>query len=144
MELTVDARPPAKIETEALVTYAFEQDKPIEGALSTLDAATGGALSKLASSGELTGKMIETTLVHYPPGLLAQRLLILGAGKRDKFGSAELRKLAGAAVRTLKSKKVKRLAFAVREKDQNAESAQAIVEGILLGNFELEKYKTDK
>ena len=144
MELTVDSRPPAKIETEALVTYAFEQDKPIEGALSTLDAATGGALSKLASSGELTGKMMETTLVHYPQGLLAQRLLILGAGKRDKLGSAELRKLAGAAVRMLKSKKVKRLVFAVREKDQNAESAQAIVEGILLGNFELEKYKTDK
>jgi len=144
MEITVDTRPPANIETESLVTYAFEQDKPIEGALAELDAATGGALSKLASSGELSGKMLEVTLLHYPSGLSAQRLLVLGAGKKDKFGSAELRRLAGAAVRTLKSKKVKRMAFLVRENNLNADAAQAVVEGLLLGNFELEKYKTDK
>jgi Cytosol aminopeptidase family, N-terminal domain len=79
MEITVDTRPAAKIETEALVSYAFEQDKPIDGALSQLDVATGGALSKLAASGELTGKMLEVTLLHYPQGLAAQRLVILGA-----------------------------------------------------------------
>ena len=44
MEITVDIRPAAKIETEALVTYAFEQEKPIDGLLTSLDAATGGAL----------------------------------------------------------------------------------------------------
>jgi len=32
----------------------------------------------------LTGKMLEVTLLHYPQGLAAQRLLILGAGKKDK------------------------------------------------------------
>lgn len=82
MEITVDTRPLAKIEIEALVTYLFDQEKPSEGALSQLDQATGGALTKLAASGELTGKMLETTLLHYPQGLAAQRLLIVGAGKK--------------------------------------------------------------
>ena len=104
----------AKVEAEALVTYAFEQEKPVDGELTSLDAATGGAISKLAAAGELTGKMLEITLLHYPQGLAAQRLLILGAGKKDKFGTVELRRLAGAAVRTLKAKQVKTLTFLVK------------------------------
>jgi len=144
MEITVDTRPFAKIDTDALVTYAFEQEKPVDGAALALDAATGGALSKLATAGELTGKMLEATLLHYPQGLAAQRLLILGAGKKDKFGTVELRKLAGAAVRILKSKQIKRLTFLAREGDRNAEAAQAIVEGFILANYDSDKYKTDK
>src|ERR1700694_2438427 len=98
MELTVDTRPLTKIETDALVTYSFEQEKPAGAALSQLDGATGGALAKLAASGELTGKIMETTLLHYPQGLDAQRLFMIGAGKKEKFGTAELRRLAGTAV----------------------------------------------
>ena len=100
MEITVDTRALAKIETDALVTYSFEQEKPVEGILARLDEAVGGALTKLSASGELAGKMLETALLYYPQGLAAQRLLVLGAGKKDKFGTAELRRLAGAAVRT--------------------------------------------
>src|SRR5882672_12864627 len=115
MDITVDTRALAKLEADALVTYAFEQEKPVEGLLARLDEAAGGALTKLAASGELTGKMLDTTLLYYPQGLAAQRLLVLGAGKKDKFGTAELRRLAGAAVRALKSKQVKRVTFFVRE-----------------------------
>ena len=32
-------------------------------------SAAGGALGKLAASGELTGKMLEFTLVHFAPGI---------------------------------------------------------------------------
>jgi leucyl aminopeptidase len=144
MDITVDTRPLAKIETDALVTYAFELEKPVDSALMALDSATGGSISKLAAAGELTGKMLEVTLLHYPQGLAAQRLLILGAGKKDKFGTVELRRLAGAAVRTLKAKQIKSLTFLVKEGDRSAEAAQAIVEGMILANFDSDKYKTDK
>ena len=144
MEITVDTRAIAKIEADALVTYAFDQEKPTEGLLAQLDAATGGALSKLAASGELTGKMLETTLLYYPAGLAAQRLLVVGAGKKAKFGMTELRRLAGAAVRALKSRQVKSVAFLAREDDRSAAAAQAIVEGMILANFDSDKYKTDK
>jgi leucyl aminopeptidase len=144
MEITVDTRPLAEIDTEALVCYAFEQEKPVEGILSQLDAATAGALTKLAASGELTGKILETTLLYYPQGLAAQRLLILGAGKKDKFGTPELRKLAATAVRSLKARQVKKVTFLARENDRSAEAAEAIVEGMILANFDSDKYKTDK
>jgi leucyl aminopeptidase len=143
MDITIDTRPVAKIETDALVTYAFEQEKPADK-LAQLDEATGGALSKLSTSGELTGKMLESTLIYYPQGLAAQRLYILGAGKKEKFGATEMRRLAGATVRSLKSRQVKRLTFLVRENDRNEAAAEAVVEGMILANFDSDKYKTDK
>lgn len=144
MEITVDTRALAKIEAEALATYIFEGEKPSSGVLAELDQAAGGALGKLAASGELTGKMFETALLYYPQGLAAQRLLVLGAGKKDKFGTYELRRLAGAAVRTLKSRQVKTVAFLARESDRSAAAAQAVTEGLILANFDSDKYKTDK
>jgi leucyl aminopeptidase len=144
MEITVDTRALAKIESEALVAYVFEQEKPSEGLLARLDEATAGALSRLAASGELTGKFLESTLLYYPQGLAAQRLLILGAGKKSKFSSVELRRLAGTAVRSLKSRQIKTLAFLSREDDRGAAAAQAIAEGMILANFDSDKYKTDK
>jgi leucyl aminopeptidase len=144
MELAVDTRQLAKIEADALVTYAFEGEKFASGTLAELDAATGGALSKLSASGELTGKMLENTLVYYPQALAAQRLLVLGAGKREKFGTAELRRLAGAAVRALKSRQTKTVAFLARENERTPAAAQAIVEGMILANFDSDKYKTEK
>src|SRR5208337_4690975 len=68
----------------------------------------------------------------------------VGAGKKSKFGTAELRRIAGAAVRFLKSRQVKSVAFLSREGDLSAAAAQAIVEGFILANFDSDKYKTDK
>jgi leucyl aminopeptidase len=144
MDITVDTRALDRLAADALVTYVFEQDKPSEGVLAGLDEAAGGALTKLAASGELTGKLLETTLMYFPQGLAAQRLLIVGAGKKDKFGTPELRRIAGAAVRSLKSRQVKTVTFLVRENDRTAAAAQAIAEGMILANFDSDKYKTDK
>jgi leucyl aminopeptidase len=144
MQITIESNPVAQIQTEALVTYVFEKDGRIEGALAELDAASGGRLKALAESGELTGKALEMTLVHYPAGLAAQRLLLVGAGKPEKFSSAELRKLAGAALRHLKSRSVKRFAFLARETDRTAAAAQAVTEGFLIASMESDKYKTEK
>jgi leucyl aminopeptidase len=144
MELTVDVRPAAQLKADALVTYLFDQEKPENGILFQLDAATSGELSKLAASAELTGKIYETTLLHYPHGLASERLLIVGAGKKEKFGTLELRRVAGAAVRALKSRQVKRLAFLARENERTATAAQAIAEGMILANYDSDKYKTDK
>ena len=144
MEITVETRPFTTIETEALVTYVFEDNDPVQGRVAELDQACGGALRKLSSSGELTAKWLETTLVHFPAGLAPQRLLLIGAGKRDKFNVAQLRKLAGAALRYLKARKIARLAFLSWEADRNSASAQAITEGLLVAHFEPDKYKTEK
>ncbi|MBI3405822.1 MAG: aminopeptidase, partial [Acidobacteria bacterium] len=144
MQINVETQKPAAIETEALVTYCFDKDDRVEGVLAELDAITGGRIKGLAESGELSGKMLEFTLLHMPPGFAAKRLLIVGAGKADKFGNAELRRVAGAALRHLKAKSIKTMAFLAREGQRDAACAQAVTEGLLLANFDPDQYKTDK
>src|SRR5437899_3707681 len=148
MQISLDSRPSGKVEAEALVSYWFKPEKDqgtaVQGVIADLDRAGGGTLSKLAAAGELTGKMLEFTLVHFAPGIAAQRVVLVGAGKRDKFDPAELRRLAAAAVRYLKARSVKRLAFLAREGERTPEAAQSVTEGLLLGNFDGDKYRTDK
>ncbi len=144
MQITLETKPFAALETDALVSYVFEEADPIQGRIAELDKAAGGLLQKLAKSGELTGKTLEFTLVHAPAGFKAARLLLVGAGKREQWNSATLRKIAAAALRYLKTRSVKTFTLLVREGHASEETAQAIAEGALAANFETDKYKTDK
>jgi leucyl aminopeptidase len=144
MQITVESKPYATLETDALVSYVFEETDSVQGRIAELDQSANGLLKKLASSGELTGKTLEMTLIHAPAGLKAARLLLVGAGKRDKFDSAALRKISGSALRYLKSRGVHKFAVAAREGANAEDTAQAIAEGLLAADFESDKYKTDK
>jgi leucyl aminopeptidase len=144
MQINLELKPLAAIETEALVTYVFDDSEGPQGRAAELDQAIGGLLGKLNKSGELTGKSLETTLIHAPAGLQAARLLLVGAGKRELFNAATLRKIAGVAVRYLKARSVHNAVFVVREGGATEENAQAITEGIVTADFETDKYKSEK
>jgi len=137
--------PPKLIDTATLVTWVYEKDPRLQDILVNLNQATDGQLQQLVDAGELTGKAGETLLLHQPRGLKAQRLLLLGAGKPEKFAPAiDFRRLSGTAARYLKSRAVTEFTFLVRPDHRLPETAQALTEGVLLGNFEPDKYKTEK
>ncbi len=144
MQITIETKPYAELETDALVSYIFEEPDPVQGQLDEIDRAGGGLLRKLATSGEVSGKMLEFTLIHSPAGLKAGRLLLVGAGKREQFNGSTVRKVAGAALRYLKARSVKKFAFLTREKDLTEDFAQGLAEAFVVSNFESDKYKTDK
>ncbi len=119
----------------------------LEYALAAFDAKVGGQLSTLAAAGELTGKPGETVLLHHPHDFKALRLLLLGAGKPQKFTLDSIRSLAGAAARDLKARGLTEFAFFLRSLPRGvtaADAAQAVVEGVLLANFEPATYQTEK
>ncbi len=140
------------METDCLVVVTLdrgEKDKPSPSVEST-DAAVREAAKDVIASGEASAKPFETTLLHNPAGLKAKRLLLLGGGKAGSFSAAELRKLAGAAVRTLKAKSVKSFAFVVPEKVMSekgvaaGDAVRATVEGAFVGDFDPGYYKSDR
>ncbi len=90
------------VETDALIVPVFEGPKE-----------TRFGAGDLSDAGEIAGKPLEITLLHHVPGVAASRVLLAGAGKPEKFTPAELRKLVAAAVRHLKAKSVKKIAFAL-------------------------------
>ena len=81
MQITLETQPYSQIETEALVSYLFEDSDVAQGQLDELDRAAGGLLRKLIQDGEVTGKMLEFTLLHGPIGLAA---CSLHSGRRRK------------------------------------------------------------
>src|SRR5258708_22807411 len=102
MQITLETKPFAALETDALVSYVFEEADPIQGRIAELDKAPRGLLQKLAKSGELTGKTLEFTLVHAPAGFKAARLLLVAAWKREQWNSATLPQIATAPLRHVK------------------------------------------
>ncbi|MBZ5664995.1 MAG: leucyl aminopeptidase [Acidobacteriia bacterium] len=147
MNTNLSSSAPSQLETDCLVAVVLdrgEKDKP-SPSIECADAAVREAARDVIASGEVIGKSFETTLLHRPAGLKAKRLLLLGGGKAKNFSTAELRKLAGAAVRTLKGKNLRTFAFALPENGiAAAEGVRAIVEGAFVGNFEPGYYKSDR
>jgi leucyl aminopeptidase len=144
MQIQLETQPFSSISSDALVTYIFDQENKLEGVGGEIDRAMNGRLASLVERGELTGKALELVFVHFPAGLGAQRLLLVGAGKRSKFATADLRKIAGTALRYLKSHGVKKFAFVTQEGERGPNAAQAVVEGLIAADFESNKYQTDK
>ncbi|MGB6876315.1 MAG: leucyl aminopeptidase [Candidatus Acidiferrales bacterium] len=145
MRIEFETQPFSSVAVDAIVGYVFgDKEARIEGSIAELDRSVGGKIKPLADSGELTGKPLEMVLLHYPQGLAAKRLLLVGAGKPDKFSLAELRKIAGAALRYARSRGVKSFAFLAGENERTPAAAQAIVEGLLHAEYDSDKYQTDK
>ncbi|HYL95443.1 MAG TPA: leucyl aminopeptidase [Terriglobales bacterium] len=163
MKTEISFSSPSQIETECLVAVVLDrsQNGKSNPSLETSDKAVAAAAADLLATGELSGKMFETTMVHRPQGLKAKRLLLVGGGKADNFSGYELRKLAGAAVRFLKPKSIRQFAFIapenwtgqadpaahstyVFERGGPAEALKAIAEGAFVGNFDPDTYKSDR
>jgi leucyl aminopeptidase len=137
---------PADIETECLVVVVLDRgdkDKP-EVSVESTDASIKNAAVDVLASGEVTAKIFEPTLLHHPAKLKAKRLLLLGGGKAKGFSTFELRRLAGAAVRNLKSRGVRSFAFVAPDGMTGEDAVKAIVEGAFVGNFDANTYQSDR
>ncbi len=131
MQISIEAKPLDQVSTGALIVPVFEGKKE----------ERFGAGS-LCEAGEVTGKMLEMTLLHHPAGVAADRVLLAGAGKPAEFSAAGWRKLIGAAVRHLKAKSIKRVGIVLDPGFAGPEYASAAVEGAVLANFDPDRYRT--
>ena len=146
MKTTLSLSSPALLETECLVAVVLdrgEKDK-MDAFVSASDNAVLQAASAVIASGDVAAKMFETIWLHAPSGLKAKRLLLVGGGKSKAFSTAELRKLAGAAVRALKPRSLRSLAFLLPEAIPAADGVRAVVEGAIVGDFDPDTYKSDR
>jgi leucyl aminopeptidase len=152
MKTTISLSTPAQLETESLVAIVLNHSEPAGNGkdakpqlkLATGDAAVQSVAADLLASGEVTGKPFEVNLLHKPAGLKAKRLLLISGGSAKKFSSYELRRVAGAAVRTLKSRGIRSFAFIAPPSISAEEAVTAIVEGALVGNFDPDYYRSDR
>src|SRR6516164_439147 len=112
MEITTQFAPLAKVEADWLIISVWEEE-PLAGAGSELDSRLEGALTRLIKAGDITCEAREITTLLDKKGIAAQRILVLGLGKRDKLERAELIAALAAASRTITGKATKRIAVAL-------------------------------
>ena len=147
MNTVLSSANPAQLESECLAVVVVddgEKNKPQPRVLAS-EAALQSAAAEVLASGEVTGKLFETVMVHRPQGLKAKRLLLVGGGRGRSFSSTELRKLAGTAARFVKPKNIRSFAFLTPELPTGvADAVKSIVEGVFVANFDPDVYKSDR
>jgi leucyl aminopeptidase len=161
MKTILSLSPAAQVEAECLVAVVLDradndQAKPgrpnldrhkndkTEAFVSGSEKAVQQAAADLISSGDIAGKIFEVSWLHKPAGLKAKRLLLIGGGKVKNFSASELRKVAGAAVRALKPRNLRSLAFVVPDQIAAEDAIKATVEGAIVGDFDPDTYKSDR
>ena len=132
----------ASVETDLVVVPVFDGEA-IGDAIPDLDAATGGEASRATASGEFKGRFGDFFLTPARhAGWKAARAALAGAGKREQFDLERLRKLAAASGLMARERRIARVAFTSRGPFAPAEAVQAIVEGLILAGFSVDRYKT--
>ncbi|NCT66808.1 MAG: leucyl aminopeptidase [Rhodanobacteraceae bacterium] len=93
---------PESTATPCLVVGLYEE-RALSAAAARVDAASGGALSRLVASGDATGKAGSSTVLFGLPGVAAERVLLVGLGERKKFDAAAFHRASNDAMRALKA-----------------------------------------
>ncbi len=90
-----------KQRTACAVIGVFDKRR-LSDAGKQIDAAGNGFLAKLLKRGDLDGKAGQTLLLHDVPGVVPERVLLLGCGNEKEFDANAFRKAIAAAARSLK------------------------------------------
>jgi leucyl aminopeptidase len=114
LEFTLNRTAPATIATDCLVVGAFA-DSSLTPSAQAVDEASGGRLSALIARGDASGKTGRAALLHDLPNVAAPRVVVIGLGEREKFGTAQYLKAVGDAARTLKTGPVASALFTLSE-----------------------------
>ncbi len=134
----------ADFEGEALVTGAYEAEKPSTPVLRTLDRKTDGLISDVMSGEAFTGKANTTMMLHRPIGLKIRRLVVAGLGPAEEASRETAHRLGGMAARRLMREGVRNVAIEVPESCFDAAGMQACVEGFHLGPGGIDAYQTEE
>ncbi|QTF93387.1 leucyl aminopeptidase [Halomonas sp. BM-2019] len=100
MEFPVKTGNPAKVETACFVIPVYQEGELLPTA-ARLDDASEKLIGQLIERGDFDGRLGKVLLVPFAPGLGAERLLLVGLGKREKCREAAFRKALDAAFTAL-------------------------------------------
>src|ERR1044072_3778092 len=143
MQVEASRGPIEELDAQALAVAVFKNEKNDDGFVKKLDELSGGLVRSAVDAEEFSGKEGETAYFHLVGNnkLTARRFLV-GAGEASDYKGAQVSNMAGTAVRSLRSKKVKSIAVVPRGSVDAGETARKAVEGAYSALFDPNKYHT--
>jgi len=148
MKIRVECASITEYKCDLLVVNEFEGVKQPGGATGAADKALEGLIAKLSREGEIDGKLGKVTLIHCHGKLKADKVAVVGLGKRDKFDLEAVRTAAAAAIKKAREVKAKTVATIIHGAGIGGlaveEAAKAVVEGSVLGVYKFAGYAREK
>ena len=145
MEIRIIQGSITEVESDALIVNLFEGVTSPGGATGAVDKVLDGLISELIGGKEITGKLMETALIHTQGKIAPKRVLVIGLGKGEEFDLSAARKASGAAVRFLRGKGAHSITSIVHGAGIGGfdpkEAARATIEGAVLGLYRSDIYK---
>ena len=142
MNFRITVEDPLEHACQALIIGCFE-DEVGDSLFTKIDRAMGGYLGDLYRQHEFSGKANKTRLIHTLGRISAERLILVGLGKKKDLTGERIRQGAGAAMQAMRGTRLQGcttlLHLAGRGGD---EFLQAAVEGAALGGYSFSHYKT--
>jgi leucyl aminopeptidase len=147
MNILVKTGEVTTVTTDVLVCFGYEQEKAWSKAIRPLDKQLGGQLKDLRENGEFSGKANRTTLLHINGKLSAKRVLLVGLGKWETMTLERVRQAMGTAAKRASQVKAKGIACVMPDVPKSMNHldnvAQAMAEGVILGDYRFTAYRTD-
>jgi leucyl aminopeptidase len=139
---TYSTDPPTKAAVDVLVLPIFEGPEAGPG----VKDVKGADLLALYKEAQLKGKRGETLTVPNVgiEGLAAGSVLLLGLGKREKVNANTLRRAIGRVAPQLAKRKSVATTLPQAAGRSAEDAVQATVEGVLLGSYRFDSYKSGK
>jgi leucyl aminopeptidase len=154
MKVEITAAAPLELQVSLLAVPVFQEDLAdgLRGLAAEIDRKLGGHLAAAARAEDFQGKPDSSLTLPTLGRLPAGRVTLLGLGKREQAlrslgatGFEALRMAAGMAARAARKSGGGRMAVATpRVAGQAAAAARAAVEGVLLGAYRFDRYRTEK
>ena len=138
-----------ELRTPLLVVNLFEGTGRPGGATAGVDEALDGLLGRLIDDGEISGALGEMTIVHNQGDrsrLAADRVAVVGLGKREDFDLEAIRVAAATAARRARDLRLTRFATIVHGAGAGGLearlAARAVVEASLLSLYAYDEFKS--
>jgi leucyl aminopeptidase len=134
--------PPASVRTDVLVLPVYEGPEAGPG----VKDVKGTDLLALYAEAKLKGKRGEPLLVPNTGGLgvAARSVLLVGVGKRREVTTDSLRRALGRVAPQLAKRRTMATTFPQLVGRSPEDAVQATVEGLLLGSYRFDRYKSGK
>ncbi|GAA3546111.1 leucyl aminopeptidase [Zobellella aerophila] len=100
MEFSVKSGSPEKQRSACIVVGVFEPRR-LSPVAEQLDKISDGYLSSLLRRGDLEGKAGQTLLLHQVPGVLGERVLLVGCGKERELDERQYKQIITKTINTL-------------------------------------------
>ena len=135
----------AEFKSEAIIIPHFEDVKELEGKAELLNKKSGGLIQEIIAGGDFEGKHLQVSVTYTRGSIPAKRFIMIGVGKKADLTLEKLRGAYATAARQVRTLKLKEFSTSLDFISINqplGQTAQAIVEGVLLGLYQFTPFKT--